>query len=111
MLGFKSRYLRAEIPNRYVADYCSRSPEKLIGFAGIDPTERTAVMELKLAHEELKLARRDVFAGEPGFSSDRHPCDEGLRAGRRTRHADPVSSRRPVHRGEQARICPAISAG
>src|SRR5690242_7557474 len=43
VLGFKSRYLSAEIPNRYVADYCKRSPEKLIGFAGIDPTERTAV--------------------------------------------------------------------
>ena len=39
VLGFKSRYLRAEIPNRYVADYVRRYPQKLIGFAGIDPTE------------------------------------------------------------------------
>src|SRR5262249_38609822 len=31
VLGFKSRYLRAEIPNRFVADYVSRDPQKLIG--------------------------------------------------------------------------------
>ena len=40
VLGFKSRYMRAEIPNRYVSDYVNRFPQKLIGFAGIDPTER-----------------------------------------------------------------------
>src|ERR1043166_2284119 len=39
VLGFKSRYLRAEIPNKYVSDYVNRKPEKLIGFAGIDPTQ------------------------------------------------------------------------
>src|SRR4051812_31431078 len=39
VLGFKSRYLRAEIPNQFVADYVNRFPQKLIGFAGIDPTE------------------------------------------------------------------------
>src|SRR5437773_1004755 len=39
VLGFKSRYLRAEIPNQYVSDYVNRFPQKLIGFAGIDPTE------------------------------------------------------------------------
>jgi len=49
VLAFKSRYLKAEIPNRFVADYCQRDPGKLIGFAGIDPTERTAVAEVKIA--------------------------------------------------------------
>src|SRR4051812_10831861 len=46
VLGFKSRYLGAEVPNRYVADYVSRFPQKLIGFAGIDPTEPDAVREV-----------------------------------------------------------------
>src|SRR5689334_9078878 len=55
VLGFKSRYLRAEIPNRYVSEYCKRSPAKLIGFAGIDPTEPAAVAELRVAKEELRL--------------------------------------------------------
>src|SRR5215212_101835 len=55
VLGFKSRYLRAEIPNRFVADYVSRNPEKLIGFAGIDPTEATAAEEVRIAKTDLHL--------------------------------------------------------
>src|SRR5205085_1141069 len=47
VLGFKSRYLRADIPNKFVADYVARYPQKLIGFAGIDPSERSAGDELK----------------------------------------------------------------
>jgi predicted TIM-barrel fold metal-dependent hydrolase len=71
VLGFKSRYLRAEIPNRYVADYCKRSPEKLIGFAGIDPTETSAPEELKIAKEELRL-RGVTFSPA---NQDFHPTD------------------------------------
>src|SRR5438477_6081416 len=71
VLGFKSRYLKAEIPNRYVAEYCKRSPDKLIGFAGIDPTERTAIVELKIAHDELKL-RGVTFSPA---NQDFHPAD------------------------------------
>jgi predicted TIM-barrel fold metal-dependent hydrolase len=71
VLGFKSRYLRAEIPNRYVADYCKRSPDKLIGFAGIDPTERTAVAEVRVAREELRL-RGITFSPA---NQDFHPSD------------------------------------
>src|SRR5262245_53109437 len=55
VLGFKSRYLHAEIPNRLVADYVSRDPNKLIGFAGIDPTESAAIEELKIAKNDLRL--------------------------------------------------------
>ncbi len=55
VLGFKSRYLKAEIPNQYVSDYVKRFPQKLIGFAGIDPTERGAVSELRAAKTDLLL--------------------------------------------------------
>src|SRR5581483_11847570 len=55
VLGFKSRYLQAEIPNRFVADYVNRFPQKLIGFAGIDPTEPAAVEEVRIAKNELRL--------------------------------------------------------
>src|SRR5687767_2646739 len=55
VLGFKSRYLHAEIPNKYVAEYVHRFPQKLIGFAGIDPTEKGAVSEVRIAKEQLKL--------------------------------------------------------
>ncbi len=71
VLGFKSRYLRAEIPNRYVADYVRRYPQKLIGFAGIDPTEAVAVSELKIAREDLQLRGLTLSPANQDF----HPAD------------------------------------
>ena len=71
VLGFKSRYLRAEIPNRYVADYVHRFPQKLIGFAGIDPTEEAATEEVHTVHNELKLQGITVSPANQDF----HPSD------------------------------------
>ena len=71
VLGFKSRYLRAEIPNRYIADYVARYPQKLIGFAGIDPTEKDAATEVRIAKEDLNL--RGVTISPP--NQDFHPSD------------------------------------
>ncbi len=71
VLGFKSRYLRAEIPNRFVADYVSRDPQKLIGFAGIDPTEKSAVSELRVAKNDLRLRGVTISPA----SQDFHPAD------------------------------------
>src|SRR5688572_16230617 len=71
VLGFKSRYLRAEIPNRYVADYVNRFPQKLIGFAGIDPTEKSALDELRAAHSDLRLRGVTVSPANQDF----HPAD------------------------------------
>src|SRR3954452_7634445 len=71
VLGFKSRYLHAEIPNRYVADYVSRFPQKLIGFAGIDPTDREAVEEVQIAKKELLLKGVTISPANQDF----HPTD------------------------------------
>ncbi len=71
VLGFKSRYLRAEIPNRFVAEYVSRDPQRLIGFAGIDPTERSAVQDLRIAKNELHLRGVTIAPA----SQDFHPTD------------------------------------
>jgi predicted TIM-barrel fold metal-dependent hydrolase len=71
VLGFKSRYLKAEIPNRFVADYCQRDPAKLIGFAGIDPTERTAAAEVRIAKQDLRL--RGIIMSPA--NQDFHPSD------------------------------------
>jgi predicted TIM-barrel fold metal-dependent hydrolase len=71
VLGFKSRYLRAEIPNRYVADYVSKYPQKLIGFAGIDPTEPAAREEVKIAKEDLRLRGITLSPANQDF----HPTD------------------------------------
>ena len=71
VLGFKSRYLQADIPNRFVSEYVSRFPQKLIGFAGIDPTDEGAVEEVQIARQELKLRGVTVSPANQDF----HPSD------------------------------------
>lgn len=71
LLAFKSRHLGAEIPNRAIAEYVSRNATKLIGFAGIDPTERDALEELRVAQEELGLKGATVSPAMQNF----HPSD------------------------------------
>lgn len=71
VLAFKSRHLNAEIPNRYVAEYVSRHSKKLIGFAGIDPTEHDALEELRIARDELLLKGVVVSPAMQNF----HPSD------------------------------------
>lgn len=71
VLGFKSRYLKAEIPNRFIAEYVRRSPERLIGFAGIDPTDRSAIDELRSARVLMGLRGVTISPANQDF----HPCD------------------------------------
>ncbi len=71
VLGFKSRYLGTEIPNHFVAEYVRRYSDKLIGFAGIDPTVPGWADELAIAQEELGL--RGVVVSPP--LQDFHPTD------------------------------------
>ena len=71
VLAFKSNYLQAEIPNRYVADYVRRYSSKLIGFAGIDPTDANWQDELAAAQENLGLRGVTV---SPGLQNC-HPAD------------------------------------
>jgi uncharacterized protein len=71
VLGFKSKYLQAEIPNSYVAEYVNRFPQKLIGFAGIDPTERSAIDELHAARDHLQMRGITLSPANQDF----HPCD------------------------------------
>lgn len=71
VLGFKSKYLQAEIPNAYVAEYVNRFPQKLIGFAGIDPTERSALDEMRAARDHLQLRGITLSPANQDF----HPSD------------------------------------
>lgn len=71
VLGFKSRYLRAEVPNRYVAEYVRRFPQKLIGFAGIDPTEHQARDEVRFVRGDLSLRGITISPANQDF----HPAD------------------------------------
>jgi hypothetical protein len=71
VLGFKSRYLHANIPNRLVSEYILRDPTRLIGFAGIDPTEPGAIEELHVAKNELRLQGLVCSPANQDF----HPSD------------------------------------
>ncbi len=71
VLAFKSRYLGAEVPNRLVADYVRRNPDKLVGFAGIDPLDDGWPEELRIAQEELHLKGVVVSPAMQNF----HPAD------------------------------------
>jgi hypothetical protein len=95
VLGFKSRYLHAEIPNQYVADYVNRFPQKLIGFAGIDPTERGAVEEVRAVRNDLHLRGITVSPANQDF----HPSDS--RAMRVYAEAEKLGMPVLVHPGGQ----------
>lgn len=56
VLGFRSDWLEANVPNDYISQYVRSHADRLIGFAGIDPTDPVAaVEELTRAHESLGL--------------------------------------------------------
>lgn len=71
VLGFKSRYLEAEIPNQFVSEYVRRYSSKLIGFAGIDPTEPTCLDDLAHCQEDLGLKGVTISPALQNF----HPSD------------------------------------
>jgi uncharacterized protein len=57
VLGFKSNYLGADIPNNQVAAYVASQGDRMIGIAGIDPTDpKLALTELRRARHELNMA-------------------------------------------------------
>jgi predicted TIM-barrel fold metal-dependent hydrolase len=71
VLGFRSRAARAAISNRYIAEYVARDPRKLVGFAGIDPTEPQALEELRRARANLQLRGLVLCPAAQDF----HPAD------------------------------------
>jgi predicted TIM-barrel fold metal-dependent hydrolase len=55
VLGFRARHVGVLVPNEYVAGYVSRHPEKLIGFASVDPADEDAVEQFVYAVRTLGL--------------------------------------------------------
>ncbi|HUT59126.1 MAG TPA: amidohydrolase family protein [Phycisphaerae bacterium] len=71
VLGFRSAYLSAEVPNELIAEHVGRHPEAMVGVAAVDPTEPGG-----LAAAERCL-QRDEFRGltlSPSLQNF-HPCD------------------------------------
>ena len=56
VVGFKSRYLGANVPNDYVADYVKQHSDRMIGFAGVDPANvREALSDVDQAYHDLGM--------------------------------------------------------
>jgi len=71
VLGFKSAYLQAEIPNEFISAHVRRHASKLVGFAGIDPTADDCLDDLHTAQDELGLKGVTVSPALQNF----HPAD------------------------------------
>ncbi len=71
VLGFRSELLGADVPNRTVADYVAKHPEKLLGLAGIDPIADDAADRLDEAAESSAFRGVTIAPGAQGF----HPAD------------------------------------
>jgi hypothetical protein len=55
------------VPDRYVADFVVRAPEKLVGFASCDPTQPGSMNELRRAVEDLGLRGLKMGPTYAGF--------------------------------------------
>ena len=96
VLGFKSRYLEAEIPNDQVAAYVGQHPDRLIGFAGIDPSDPTeAVAALERARTELSMLGAAVAPAAQDF----HPANSQAMVvyAEAARHGMPILFHSGVH--------------
>ena len=58
------------VPNEYVSDYVATQPDKLIGFASVDPNRPDAFDRLTYAVEELGLRGLKARAHLPTLRSD-----------------------------------------
>jgi len=75
VLGFRARHVGLVVPNDLVADYVAEHPEKLIGFASLDPHEPGYLDEMHRAFEDLHLLGLKLGPVYQNY----HPCDERMR--------------------------------
>jgi uncharacterized protein len=61
----------AVVPNQYVADYVATHPDRLVGFASVDPQRPDALEILRWSHETLGLRGLKLSSTYAGF----HPHD------------------------------------
>lgn len=74
VLGFRAVHTGLVIPNDFIAAYVARHPEKLIGFACIDPNEPDYLDELHRCFETLPFRGLKLAPIYQNF----HPMDERM---------------------------------
>lgn len=74
VFGFHSRHLGLVVPDDLVADYVGQHPEKLIGFACLDPHEPDYLDEMRRVFEDLKLRGLKLAPIYQNY----HPMDERM---------------------------------
>ncbi len=70
LLGFHSRLLDVNIPNKFIADCSYQYRGKIIGFGSIDPSEDNVVEEAERILKNYNLAGFVISPAAQGF----HPC-------------------------------------
>lgn len=75
VFGLKARRTGYWVPDEYVAQFVSRAPHKLIGFAACDPTQPEHFEELKYAIERLGLRGVKMGPIYAGFDPRDASCD------------------------------------
>lgn len=75
VFGLYALHVGLVVPNDFVADYVQQHPEKLIGFASVDPNDPCCLDELCRAIENLKL--RGLKLGP--IYQNVHPMDERMK--------------------------------
>jgi len=76
VLGYRSKHLGADVPNDLVAEYVARHEDRMIGVAGVDPTDDGAVEK---AAELLAKKEFRAITISPS-DQDVHPADSRVMA-------------------------------
>lgn len=69
--GFRSRYLAADVPNAFLADYVSQHRDTVIGIAAVDPPEPDAMERLGNIAQRTEFGGITISPAAQGF----HPAD------------------------------------
>lgn len=75
VFGLKARRTGYWVPDEYVAAFVARAPQKLVGFAGCDPTQPEYMVELRHAIEHLGLRGVKLGPMYAGFDPRDPVCD------------------------------------
>jgi predicted TIM-barrel fold metal-dependent hydrolase len=74
VFGLQAKHTGLVVPNDFVADYVRQHPQKLIGFASVDPNEPDYLNELRRSTRELGLRGLKLAPIYQNY----HPLDERI---------------------------------